>query len=199
MLHSLLQLWGGTFYLLNKIFFSRAERSRNKKERTWRIRSWTVYLIGMPAWAIIFFLNRNWIVAAAEIGGSVVMVFGLVNAIRGVGKAPHWLDYVARGVAVLGLIYSLYDFGGITTVNQGLELGINAGFFVGVHFLAREKPVGYLWFVLMNGSNAVLQYIQGYPLLCFQQIISVGFVVDAYIMQKRKVRQPATVSATASS
>lgn len=189
MLHFVLQAWGGLFYLLNKICFSRAERANEERtKQVWRIWSWTVYLIGMPAWVAIFVMNRNWMVAAVELGGTAAMVLGLVIALRGVGQEPPWLDWVARGAAILGLGYSLYDFGGITTPNQVLELGINAGFLVGTYLLARQRPTGYLWFMLMNGSNAALQYIQGYPWLVVQQIVSIGFVVDAFLMQKRKAR-----------
>jgi len=66
----LLQIWAGIFYLFNKIFFSQAERSKNNNlKRNWRIWSWVVYLIGLPAWVIIFVTEHNWIAAAIETGG----------------------------------------------------------------------------------------------------------------------------------
>jgi len=40
MLNLILQIWGGAFYLLNKIFFSQAERSKQEtQEKKWRVAS----------------------------------------------------------------------------------------------------------------------------------------------------------------
>ncbi len=197
MLHIVLQVWGGGFYLLNKIFFSRAERSEEDAKRIWRIRSWTVYLIGVPAWLIIFVIERNWMVAAVEMGGMPAMVLGLVIARRGIGKEPNWLSNIARFAAILGIAYSLYDFGGITTLTQTLELVVVAGFLIGTYLLARQQPAGYLWFLLMNISAGTLMFVQDYPWLALQQVISFGFVADAYFVQKRKsqlevIRKPRT-------
>ncbi|MFH1968106.1 MAG: hypothetical protein ABIJ84_01830 [bacterium] len=97
-----------------------------------------------------------------------------------------WLDYVARIVVIIGIAYSLYDFRGITTVNQVLEIGIVVGFLVGTYLLARQKANGYLWFVFMNLSCATLMAIEHYPLLVLQQIISLGFVVDVYAAYRRR-------------
>jgi len=181
----LLQLWGGIFFLLNKIFFSRAERSEGARARRWRIASWSVYLIGLPAWVIIFIMERNWIAAALESSGAPAMVMGLLVAVRGTGRQPKWLDHLALVGIVVGLSASLYDFGGITTVNQLLEIGIVTGYLIGTYMLAKERPSGYLWFLLMNGSNAVLMYTQDYPWLVVQQIASLAFVLDAYVQNKR--------------
>ena len=43
-----------------------------------------------------------------------------------------------------------------------------------------------VWFMFMNGSNAALMWIQDYPLLTIQQLISLGFVIDAFLAQRRK-------------
>ncbi len=187
MLNLLLQVWGGLFYLLNKVFFSRAERSVTEaRKRQWRIWSWVVFLVGLPAWATIFVLERNWIAAALEFGGVPSMFMGLVIAIKGKGKGPKWLERIALIAIVIGLTYSLYDFGGLTTINQFLELGIVAGFLIGTYLLARQEPTGYLWFIFMNLSCAALMGIQNYPWLMLQQIVSLGFVIDAYRMQKKR-------------
>lgn len=188
MFHTFLQFWGGLFYLLNKIFFSRAERSGKEAKQVWRIRSWAVYLIGMPAWVIIFVSEQNWMAAAVEAGGATAMILGFVTALRGVGREPRWLNWIARAAAVIGIGYSLYDFGGLTELTQVLELGIVTGFLIGTFFLARQLPSGYLWFLLMNASNATLMGIQNYPWLVLQQIVSFGFVADAYLMQRRRAR-----------
>ncbi len=49
MIETALQLWAGGFYLANKVLFSLAERNFKERERTWRISSWSAYLIGVPA------------------------------------------------------------------------------------------------------------------------------------------------------
>lgn len=145
MLSSFLQIWGGVFYLLNKIFFSRVERSASeRKKRLWRIWSWIVYLIGLPGWVIIFVIERNWIAAALETGGVPSMFMGLVIALKGKGKEPKWLNYISLVAMFVGISFSLYDFGGLTSITQILELGIVAGFLTGTYLLAREKPVGHL-------------------------------------------------------
>lgn len=110
MLNLLLQVWGGLFYLLNKVFFSRAERSKNsqgkQKSRFW---AWAFYLIGVPAWVIVLVSGRNWIAAAIETGGAPAMLVGLINARRGQGHAPLWLDHFAKLALAIGLGLSLYD------------------------------------------------------------------------------------------
>ena len=186
--HDILQVWGGFFFLLNKIFFSRAERNEGVRKRVWRIRSWTVYIIGLPAWVIIFVSERNWIAASVETGGATAMILGLIIAMRGLGREPRWLNYIALFSVVIGIGYSVYDFSGITTINQVLELCLVAGFLIGTYLLARERPIGYLWFMLMNVSNALLMYIEHFPWLALQQVVSLAFVADAYVMQKRKTQ-----------
>ncbi len=192
MLHFALQLWGGTFYLFNKVFFSRAERNKGKRRRMWKIQAWTMYLIGLPAWFVILLLQDNFILAGAEIGGGPAMVLGLILALRGQEKKPAWLkffDILSIGVAAtVGTIYSVNFLGGIESVNQILEFGVIAGFLTGTVLLAREQPKGYLWFLLMNGSNAVLQYREGAYFLAVQQIISIAFVADAYLMERRETQ-----------
>lgn len=184
MFHALLQVWGGMFYLLNKIFFSRAERTAGGKRKQWQVRSWRVYLTGLPAWATLFFFERNWIAMMLELGGAPSMILGLVNAYRGKSREPKWLNYVAITAIVIGLGYSIYDFGGINTINQGLELSLTAGFLLGTYLLAKEHATGYLCFMVMNISCAALMYVQGFYWLTFQQAVSLGFVVDAYRMHR---------------
>ncbi len=184
MLSSIMQAWGGIFYLLNKIFFCIAEHNPRNK-RIWKICSWMVYIIGLPAWVVIFIWEHNWIAAALEAGGAPSMILGLIIALSGKGKEPKWLDYVAIVFVICGISYSLYDFGGITTINQVLELGIVVGFLIGTYMLAKERPIGYLWFLLMNSSNAILMYIESYPMLCLQQIISFIVIFDAYRFNKK--------------
>lgn len=190
--NTILQLWGGGFYLLNKFFFSRAERSATSRiNRRWRILSWSVYILGVPAWVIIFVNGHNWMAAAVEAGGGVMMLFGLIAAVRGRGSIPNWLKktlevftYALLGAATY---HSIVEYAGITEVTQMLEIGVVAGFLVGTYQLGERQPHGYVWFMLMNGSNAMLMFIEHYPLLTLQQLVSLGFVIDAFIMDRRRL------------
>ena len=181
-----LQIWGGVFYLLNKIFFSRAERSKNERlRRVWRIRSWIVYLAGLPAWVVVFISEHNWIAAGVESGGAPAMTIGLIIAWRGHGNEPKWLDYVAKLSVLIGLTLSFYEFGGIKTLNQFLELGIAAGFLMGTYMMAKDKVQGYFWLMLGNVSCASLMGLEGFFLLMAQQTVSLFFVTDAYLARKQ--------------
>ncbi|MCI5108652.1 MAG: hypothetical protein MRY49_02290 [Candidatus Pacebacteria bacterium] len=183
---TIMQVLAGGFYLLNKIFLFLSESNKIRK-RFWRINAWSVYLLGLPFWTYIFLSERNWIAAALELGGAPAMVMGLVYSVRKEQKSLRWLDHICIIAIVLGLGYSLYDFGGIVVINQYLELGTVTGFLIGTYMLAKEKPGGYLWFLIMNVSNAALMAIQDYYWLSVQQMISFCFVLSAYISVKRTV------------
>ena len=179
----ILQITGGGLYLLNKVFLNVMERSRRKKleERFWfwKKMAWVVYLAGLTPIVIIFFSERNWIFGIIELGGAPAMLCGLISARTRKG-APKWLDRIALAVIPIGLGYSLYDFGGITTLNQLLEIAGSTGFLVGTYLLSKDRSSGYRWFVLMNAATAWLLYIEGYPLFVPQQILSAIFVTDAH-------------------
>jgi hypothetical protein len=87
---------------------------------------------------------------------------------------------------IIGLGLSFFDFGGLVTLNQFMELGIAAGFLMGTYLLAKAKPQGYFWLMVGNISAALLMMQQRYFLLMTQQIISFGLVIDAYRVHKRK-------------
>ena len=185
-----LQWLGGGFYLLNKIFLSFSEhallRENQNWRKKWRISSWVVYLLGLPPWVIIFIKERNWIAASVEAGGAPAMILGLVMALRGKeSKAPPLLKRTAQVSIAFGFAYSLYDFGGLNTVNQWLEVGLVVGYLVGTYLLALEKMSGYLWYVLMHVACGWLMWIQGYPWLFLQQVVSLVFIFDAYRVAKR--------------
>jgi len=181
------QMWGAVFFLLNKVFLSKSERCfYSEEKKKWLIYSWVVYLIGLPVWVIVFMLENNWIAACVEAGGAPAMVVGLYTALHGQGKHPLWLDYLAKMAVVGGLCISLYHFGGIFSIKQFLELGIASGFLMGTYLLAKEKTQqGYLWFLVGNITCAILMAIEGYSILMAQQIISLGFVFDAYLINRR--------------
>lgn len=191
MLNFLLQIWGGTFYLLNKLFFSKAERAVNQPyQQKWRLRAWSSYLIGLPPWVFIFISERNWIAAAVESSGVPAMLIGLSAALQGHTKLHEyvWINHLAKLMIIIGLGLSFYDFGGLATLNQFLELGIAAGFLMGTYLLAKSKPQGYFWLTVGNISAALLMMRQGYFLLMTQQFISLSLVIDAYRVQRRKAK-----------
>jgi hypothetical protein len=197
----LLQWLGGGFYLLNKVFLSLSERARTRglpeTARRWRIASWAIYLFGLPPWVIIFLGQRNWIAASVEASGAPAMLLGLVLAVRGTDKSPpRWLDWTALACVPLGFSYSLYDFGGLNTLRQWLEIGLVAGFLVGTYQLAKFRLNGYLWYVLMHVCCGWLMGIQGYPWLLLQQVVSLVFIVYAYRMKKRRLGRQQRVKPT---
>jgi hypothetical protein len=177
-----LQIWGGGGYLLAKILLSHAEGL--EKDRTWRIAGWLAYIIGLPAWIMLLAGKNDWIAAANEAGGLPALVLGLVLAWKGLDKAPALAD---RGVKIftwimiaLGLGYSIYFFGGITSFTQILEMGVTIGFLLGTYLLAKKKPAGWLFFALMLCSMGTLMYFQGKVILIFQQALSLVFVIRGF-------------------
>lgn len=190
-MHLLLQLWAGMFYLLNKVFFSFYERANKNGNaaaaKRWRIVSWAIYLLGLPPWIIIFISKHNWIAASVEASGAPTMLLGLVAALSGdERKTPRWLDRLAIVCIVVGFSFSIYDFGGLNTLNQYLEMGLVMGFLVGTYLLAKKKTSGYLWFILMHISAGWLMWIQDSPWLFLQQVISLFFIVYAYSLSRSK-------------
>ena len=182
-----LQIWGGLFYLLNKVFFSQAERSKTINGRKiWRIRSWIVYLAGLPAWVVVFISEHNWIAAGVESGGAPAMLVGLIIALRGHGAEPKWLDSISKISVLVGLALSVYEFGGIRNLSQFLELGIAAGFLMGTYMMAKDNAQGYLWLMLGNVSCASLMGIEGYFIFMTQQLVSLAFVTDAFLTRRKK-------------
>ncbi len=183
-----LEYSGGSLFLLNKIFMWFAERATNKNsERNLRISAWSVYLLGLPAWVVYFVTQRNWMAGAIEGGGAPIMVLGLINAIRGDKKeAPKRLKKLARLSILAGFLYSLYDFGGLTVMNQWLELALTLGFLVGTYQLADKNRSGYLWYMMMHIACALLVYQQGSHFLFLCQIASLVFVVDSYRLAAKK-------------
>jgi hypothetical protein len=189
MLSFLLQLWGGSFYLLNKLFFSRAERAvDHRNQQKWQRRAWAAYLFGVPPWVFIFISEHNWIAAAVESSGIPAMLIGLIAARHGHDRLPGYagLDHLARLMIISGLALSFWDFGGLATLNQVLELGVAAGFLFGTYFLAKLRLCGYAWLIVGNVSAASLMMRQGYVLLMTQQLLSLGLVLDAFRTRRQK-------------
>jgi hypothetical protein len=192
-----LQIWGGLGYLLNKVCFSQAERSKRiKVRRFWLIRSWIVYIAGLPAWVIVFVSERNWIAAGVESSGAPAMIGGLIIALRGHGTVPKWLDSISKVGVFIGLTLSVYEFGGITTTNQLLELGIAAGFLFGTYLMAKDNMKGYIWLMIGNISCATLMGLEGFTILMIQQLVSLIFVADAFLVRRKKYTIGKAVSST---
>lgn len=190
-----LQIWGGAFYLTNKILFAVAEGRAAETKRRLLIAGWTVYILGVPAWLVILGVNGNWIAASIEAGGLPAMIFGLFNVYHRVKTPSRRGDRLASfftyASLALGVGYSLWERSGITSLSQILEIGVMIGFLMGSYLMAKDNPRGWLFFMLMNGSMAALMLMQGNPILTVQQLISLAFVVYGYIAATRVKRRSA--------
>lgn len=188
-----LEIWGGGFYLLNKILFALAEGKIQKTKRQFKIAGWMVYLTGVPAWVIILIGKHDWIAASIEAGGVPSMLFGLFTVYRNADPPNKIFDLVASlftyGFLILGVCYSAYDYGGISSVSQVLEMGVMIGFLMGSYLLAKCNLIGWIFFMIMNGSMASLMLIQNKPLLSIQQLISLCFVIYGFAVSLR-AKQP---------
>ena len=180
-----LQLWGGLFYLTNKICFALAEGQENNRKRQLKIFGWIIYILGVPAWVIILIIKHDWIAASIETGGTPAMLFGLFNVYKHSEKPNRLFDIIASfftyAFIIFGTNYSLYDYGGLTSISQLLEIGVMIGFLLGSYLLAKNKSYGWLFFMIMNASMGTLMVIQNKPILAFQQAASLCFVVYGFI------------------
>lgn len=189
-----MQLGGGAFYLLNKVFFSFKERSYGERSRLWSIWAWIVYIIGLPFWLVILAHEKNWMVVFVEAGGLPAMLLGLLIAMSKEHEKPtleseklkERLDNFARWAAAFGILVSLVNVGLMSHGTQWAELGVAMGFLIGTYQLAHNKLEGYRWFFLMNASAGTLMFMQGYTWLGWQQVASLLFVIDAYRFKRAK-------------
>ncbi len=184
-----LQIWGGSFYLSNKILLALAEGRSRKTKRRLKLAGWAIYILGVPAWVIILISKQNWIAASIELGGVPSMFFGLYNVYAQAESSSKVMDMIAKTATyvslVVGVGYSFYGYGGINTATQVLEIGVMVGFLLGSYFLAKNMSVGWLFFMVMNGSMATLMYMQGKPILTIQQLLSLCFVVYGFLVAIR--------------
>ena len=185
----LLQIWGGGFYLLNKVLFALAEGKEVSLKRQLRLAGWLIYIAGVPAWVMILVAKQNWIAASIESGGVPSMLLGVYNVYHCNSKDHSAFDRFASlctyGAIALGVGYSLYDYGGLTSLTQVLEIGVMIGFLLGSYLLAQNNNKGWLLFMLMNGSMATLMSLQAKPLLATQQLVSLGFVLYGFLVSLR--------------
>ncbi len=180
----ILQIWGGLFYLTNKICFALAEGREKEQKRKLKIFGWIIYILGVPAWVIILTIKHNWIAASIETGGVPAMIFGLLNVYNNYQKPNKKIDFFASfctyAFIFFGISYSLYDYGGITSISQILEMGVMVGFLLGSYLLAKNISKGWLFFMLMNMSMGTLMLIQHKPILATQQCVSLCFVIYGF-------------------
>lgn len=190
----ILQLWGGGFYLANKILFALAEGQPEHSKRALQMAGWMIYILGVPPWVLILISDRNWIAASIEAGGVPAMLFGLYTVYKGGQGFNRRFNFIASfftyGSLVLGVGTSVIDQHGINTLSQVLELGVMVGFLLGSYLLAKRNPRGWLLFMLMNGSMAALMLLQDKPILSIQQILSLCFVIYGYIVATRTPKTP---------
>ncbi len=181
-----LQVCGGFFYLLSKMFFSATERAKSSElETKWRIASWQSYLIGLPFILVLFWIKSNWMAFAVEAAGSVGMIYGLVAARRGLDGAPKWLEWLAYASAAAGIAVSVWYVGFFTQASQLFELGTTIGFLFGTVLAGKQRASGYLWYMFMNATTCGLSINQGWYVFAVQQVLSFAFMFDAW---RNKVR-----------
>jgi len=151
-----------------------------------------IYILGVPAWVIILIIKHDWIAASIEVGGVPAMLFGLFNVYKNSENPNRFFDIVASFFTyvfiIFGTSYSIFDYRGITSLSQLLEIGVMIGFLLGSYLLAKNKTYGWLFFMLMNGSMGTLMLIQNKPILAIQQAISFCFVVYGFIIATKTDR-----------
>ena len=183
----LCQILGGSFYLLNKIFLSLGERNGKKvlvglNFKAW---SWISFLFGLPFWLYLFFIDKNYIALGLESSAIPSLVLGLIISTKGLKtKEPFWIKYFVFFSVIAGLSFSINHYGGIKTLTQVSEIVMVSTFLLGTYYLAKQSNIGYLYYIIMHIACIYLMYLNGYHGLMLQQIISIGFVVDAYMHTK---------------
>lgn len=200
-LPALPEAWGALFFLANKIFFSAKEHARDPLQKTkWSAWSWSLYLVGLGPVVWMLAVKNDWMATWVEVGGGPAMVVGLIRAIRKLKgledlfwlkKFETWMYKLAYACTALGVIASLWYYHGLEHLTQLYELGLSIGFLIGTLALVDDRRSGYLWYVLMHVSTSALCFTQHYQFFAVQQIISLGFVIDAYLVRGRREKEVA--------
>jgi len=187
-----LQIWGGAFYLSNKILLALSEGRSGSTRKKLKICAWSTYLIGVPAWVTILISHQNFIAASIEVGAAPAMLLGLYNAYYENNKPNkvfnHIVTVITYSSLIFGLALSLYHHAGMTSLLQFLEVAMMLGFLLGSNYLARGNNIGWLFFMLMNLSTAALMLLQQKPLLMVQQLLSLCFVIYGFTKARQKQR-----------
>ncbi|MBM9518298.1 hypothetical protein JWG39_00520 [Desulforhopalus vacuolatus] len=186
-----LQIWGGTFYLSNKILLALSEGRTGSSRKKFKISAWLTYLIGVPAWVTILVSHQNWIASSIEAGATPAMLLGLYNAYYDNKKPNKAFNNIVTVITcsslIFGLSYSISYHSGITSISQVMEVGMMSGFLLGSNYLAKGKNTGWLFFMLMNMSTAALMLLQEKQILMVQQLLSLFFVMYGY--NKTRLKQ----------
>ncbi len=182
------QIWGGLFSLCNKIMFALSEGMHGQAKKNLKIKGWVIYILGIPPWVTILVHHNDWIAASIEAGGVPAMLLGLYNTYHDNKKRNKLFNIIAALSTYMSLIFglgfSVIHYGGITSISQGLEIGVMFGFLLGSYAMARNNPAGWYLFMLMNLSMAGLMILQGKPILMAQQLLSLCFA--AYGLKKSR-------------
>lgn len=179
------QIWGGTFYLTNKILFALSEGKLPNIHKSLKLKGWIIYILGVPAWVIILIGHQDWIAASIEAGGIPSMILGLYNTYHENKKPLKWFNRTVSlctySSLTLGFTYSVIHHGGIISISQVLEIGVMLGFLLGSYLIAKANSLGWIFFILMNLSMATLMMLQNKPILMIQQLLSLCFVIYGLI------------------
>jgi hypothetical protein len=185
-----LQIWGGIGYLLAKILLATAESMNDSRKL--RIAGWSSYLVSVPAWIILMVGKNDWLVTGTDMGSIPTMILGIAAAWKRDTPVPKFFDAFAKIITylmiVLGFIYSIYYFHGIKTFTQILEILITIAFLLGSYLLAKQKPEGWLLYMLSGICMIILLLIQSKILLIFQQVISLIVEIIGYIKAVKKYK-----------
>lgn len=191
----MLQIWGGAGYFLARFLLFRAEFVKN--DRALRLAGWIIYLLALPAWAVLLAGSKNWIACAIEIAVIPVILLGIVCAARQNYRPNRIIDRIIKLFACVmitaGIACSVYTFKGVKTVSQILELTLIFGYLAGNYLLAQRNPFAYLMFMLRPVCMGLLMYVEAKPLLSLQQAISLAPALLSFIrvMKKTKGKKPA--------
>lgn len=190
----ILQIWGGGFYLVNKILFAVSQSKQDQLKKKLLITGWVIYILGVPAWVIILVGQQDWIAASIEAGGIPAMLLGLYNTYHDHKKSHRLFNrsvsFSTYGFLAFGLLYSFKLHGGISSITQMFEIGVMLGFLLGSYYMAKNSPNGWLFFMLMNLSMASLMFIQEKPILMVQQLLSFCFVFYGFKKTNRSKKVP---------
>lgn len=178
----LLQLIGGTLYLLSKIFLSLADGNLLMR----RI-GWIVYIFGVPFWMTILWMKEDYIVMGLEFGGGLMLIYGLYKTFH-VDTAPRTMcDKVADAFCIIiflvALTYTLQTKG--FGWHPFLEIIVAVSFAASIVLLARQNVFGWYILLLMHVSTGTLMYDQSVFWLASQQALSACFALWAIYKSRR--------------
>ncbi len=131
------------------LFLQQQKVKKTEIKRRLKILGWSVFLLGVPPWVIILISKHNYIIAAVESGGIPSMILGLYTVYYPDKPLNKELDRFASIsmyiFIVIGVSYSLFEYGGLTAFSQLLEMGTIIGFFwlVATCLLKTSLMAGY--------------------------------------------------------